>query len=1084
MKSTVLLLLLFIATSLQASLLQARPAFNPRTTSTNTFELSDFGAVGDGVADDGPALQAALDAIAAAGGGTLFVPAGRYAIYTPVRKNFAGLATSLTIHGVESLTPVAPPDAGGPELTQGLDLVSEFVPRTGSPQTAIVIAGLETLLIHDLTFIGTPDVENDALITLVLDDISDATIRHCEFYGLSSLEPGGAIIRATRSGLTFEKSVVLGSTCSSADYASVIQNLEWKNITISEAIFADYGQRPELFGKMNASPYSWIGIGNAAAVTNESPRREAVFRSVFLDEGGYTGISSLPDLYAIPSAPIDLVYISGLHMNVSNFGTTGHYLYQLNNVLVENSHYGWTSNADSAIYLLSVNQAILDQLECSASANRIRAEPTVGNLTVINSVYAHLDSQAQSTKVITTATPEADPVQYVRQQFVSKLNREPDAAAHFYWANNLLACAADEQCVNRTRMALISYLGGSPSPFFAIRGHVTSDGSSVADAVITLSGSQTVSTITDANGDFHFSKLPTSGSYTVSAAKANHTFVAPTQVFVTPNTDRIVNFASTVNRHSISGRVTDDTGVGLTNVTLALTSAQNSSTTTTDATGAYAFLNLPAGGNYEVRASKTSYAWTPQRQAFSELHADQTADFTGTVVTHVISGRISEQGVGVSGVLVELSGTQIRTTTTNAGGNFSFEVPSEGSYTITPAKQFYAFMPASLSLQSLATSQTCDFAGKQSSIVEFSQEGQNVFEGGGAISLSVVRMGNLAGDAVVSYSANNGSGIQGQDLSAIIGKLHFAPGEISKTFTVFITDDSFVENAEQLTVMLNGAEGAELGTRASTMLTIIDNDTAVGPNPVDEANFFVRQHYRDFLNREPDEAGLAFWANQIIACGTNAECLEDRRINVSAAFFLSIEFQETGFLVHRFYQTAFGHPPGYLHEFLLDSRAISQGIVVNAPGWEQTLAANKSAFANEFVARPAFQSRYPLDLTPTQFVNTLNATAGSPLTAAALDSAIAEFKGSAVSSKIAARAEVIRRIAESDVVSRRETAPAFVLMEYFGYLQRNPSDLPDQNLDGYNFWLAKLNEFAGDFRRAQMVKSFLVAGEYRHRFGL
>ena len=60
---------------------------------------------------------------------------------------------------------------------------------------------------------------------------------------------------------------------------------------------------------------------------------------------------------------------------------------------------------------------------------------------------------------------------------------------------------------------------------------------------------------------------------------------------------------------------------------------------------------------------------------------------------------------------------------------------------------------------------------------------------------------------------------------------------------------------------------------------------------------------------------------------------------------------------------------------------------------------------------------------------------------------------------------------------------AFVETQSFGYLRRNPQDPPDNNLNGYNFWLNKLNEFGGDFRRAEMVKAFLVSGEYRQRFG-
>ena len=58
-------------------------------------------------------------------------------------------------------------------------------------------------------------------------------------------------------------------------------------------------------------------------------------------------------------------------------------------------------------------------------------------------------------------------------------------------------------------------------------------------------------------------------------------------------------------------------------------------------------------------------------------------------------------------------------------------------------------------------------------------------------------------------------------------------------------------------------------------------------------------------------------------------------------------------------------------------------------------------------------------------------------------------------------------------------------MQYFGYLRRNPDDAPELNLnfDGYNFWLTKLNDFGGNFVAAEMVKAFLISGEYRGRFG-
>ncbi|PYS56853.1 MAG: hypothetical protein DMF76_23800, partial [Acidobacteria bacterium] len=81
-------------------------------------------------------------------------------------------------------------------------------------------------------------------------------------------------------------------------------------------------------------------------------------------------------------------------------------------------------------------------------------------------------------------------------------------------------------------------------------------------------------------------------------------------------------------------------------------------------------------------------------------------------------------------------------------------------------------------------------------------------------------------------------------------------------------------------------------------------------NAIDAAQFFVWQHYLDFLNREPDPSGLAFWTNEINSCGSNAQCIEAKRINVSAAYFLSIEFQQTGYLVERIYKAAYGDASG------------------------------------------------------------------------------------------------------------------------------------------------------------------------------
>jgi hypothetical protein len=80
------------------------------------------------------------------------------------------------------------------------------------------------------------------------------------------------------------------------------------------------------------------------------------------------------------------------------------------------------------------------------------------------------------------------------------------------------------------------------------------------------------------------------------------------------------------------------------------------------------------------------------------------------------------------------------------------------------------------------------------------------------------------------------------------------------------------------------------------------------------------------------------------------------------------------------------------------------------------------------------------------------------------------------------RAAVLRQFAEDADLQRNEFNRAFVLMQYFGYLRRNPDDAPDADFTGYNFWLSKLNQFGGNFVQAEMVKAFITSDEYRHRF--
>jgi hypothetical protein len=257
------------------------------------------------------------------------------------------------------------------------------------------------------------------------------------------------------------------------------------------------------------------------------------------------------------------------------------------------------------------------------------------------------------------------------------------------------------------------------------------------------------------------------------------------------------------------------------------------------------------------------------------------------------------------------------------------------------------------------------------------------------------------------------------------------------------------------------------------------------PITINDADFYVTQQYVDFLSRFPDQSGFNFWQNEITQCGTNASCIDSKRVHVSGAFFLSIEFQETGFLVYKMNEAAFGNLPGKpgpvrREDFMPDTRTIGNGIVVGATGWEDALNNNKNSFALAFVQRSAFLTAFPTTMTAQQFVDKLDTNAGNVLSSSDKSTLVGIL--GATPGDATKRASVLRSVAENANLTQRETNKAFVLMQYFGYLRRNPDDAPDGNFNGYNFWLGKLNQFNGDFVAAEMVRAFIVSGEYLNRF--
>ena len=363
-----------------------------------------------------------------------------------------------------------------------------------------------------------------------------------------------------------------------------------------------------------------------------------------------------------------------------------------------------------------------------------------------------------------------------------------------------------------------------------------------------------------------------------------------------------------------------------------------------------------------------------------------------------------------------------------------------------------------------------------------------------AVQITVTRTGNL--DQAVSCDYQ----IQHRFLSGYPkGTLSFLPGETSKTIQFSLP------NYDTYSISLSNNAGNATFVGGIKDATIIF--ASPGINPIDNSAFFVRQQYRDFLNREPDAPGWDFWTINITNCSgpvrqTVEQCIDRQRGSTSAAFFLSPEFQNTGSFVLRVYWGSLGKlpaaqcalPAGLLgqcrplySDYLADVSQVARGIVVNNKLAPEVINANKQAFVDQFVNKAEFKALYDA-LNNQQFVDKLFTTTGI-VPSDSERSALVNGLNSGTETRSSVVFKVVdgtQTVTDGALVFQttygkaffdQEFDTAFVFMEYVGYLRRNPDQA------GYDFWLAKLKSY-GNWMDAEMVRAFILSPEYRQRFGL
>jgi uncharacterized protein (TIGR03118 family) len=349
------------------------------------------------------------------------------------------------------------------------------------------------------------------------------------------------------------------------------------------------------------------------------------------------------------------------------------------------------------------------------------------------------------------------------------------------------------------------------------------------------------------------------------------------------------------------------------------------------------------------------------------------------------------------------------------------------------------------------------------SLIEFSSADYAIGESDGSIQITVTRSGNVSGTASVNYATFDESqpnqANQKTDYQIAVGTLNFTPGETSKTFKVLLVDDEFSEGDEVLNLALSNVTGAGLGSINMSRLTITSNAGLPAFNPIDTHGFFVRQHYLDFLAREPETGGFNAWVNLLTNCAPGDMACD--RVTVSRSFFESPEFQSRGYFIIRAYLAAYGRNPLY-GEFMADLSRLSGATAAET----NALRAN---FTNTFVTRNEFIATLGA-LTNAQYVDRLILNTGVAFSNR--DALVASLNAAQKT-----RAQVLHEIVDSaQFVNDTPTfSRAYILAQYFGYLRRDPEP------EGYNMWLAYLTANPRDFRT--MVHGFVNSNEYRSRFG-
>ncbi len=626
-------------------------------------------------------------------------------------------------------------------------------------------------------------------------------------------------------------------------------------------------------------------------------------------------------------------------------------------------------------------------------------------------------------------------------------------------ARNFLA-AGETVTVNVTAPVGCSWTATSHSGFISLSSGTANsgDGTVTFSVAANTASTQRTGTLTIAGHNFTVTQAGVTCAFTISPASQSVDAIGGTGSvnLTSAATDCAWNAASDASWITISSGAS---GIGSSVVNFAVAANPSSLPRTGTLTIAGQTLTITQGGVacfYTVSQQTPDEFTSAGGQGSFQMVAPQGCAWSVSSLVPWITITSGSRGTGTASVTF--------TVAANPGAVRTGQVLHTDDSFINVRQ---AAAPASLSLES--------------SVLSVSEDAQRaelkVMRAGDTNAAASVTLRTVDDPESVPCATLNGKAYARCDYATTIETLYWAAGDGEpKIVGVPIINDGRSEGAETLRVRLSDPRGGIIGDFETATLTITDNEAEDGANPIFETPFFVRQQYLDFLSREP-EAGEP-WSRVLDNCfdvNNNPAC---DRILVSQSFFGSPEFRLKGFFVYNFYSVALNRRPTY-EEIIPDMRSVSGAT-------QQEVYQKRAAFPSDFTNRIEFKALYD-SLSDAGFVNTLMNRYGlqqiiapdpanpESITKVTLSRADLINRLGASGAQSLTRAQVLRAIVESNEVGIAEYNPAFVAMQYYGYLRRTPEE------DGYQAWLRVINQDPNNIRI--MVNGFMNSSEYKLRFG-